>query len=226
MIGTNSRSRFDSINFQIKKRFSHRFTGQASYVVSWSNSWGGRPTASYGGNGIAITPENEFLGGEYGPTIFDERHRFVGSGIFQLPLGFELAPIFQAASARPFTFRAGADIDGDGRTTLDRVCVGSTLASPVITLGCKQVPVNSLRGDPFIQMDLRAAKVFKFGERANLRVLWEFYNLFNRDNFCNNFQQNAQSSSFNKPQGYCGGQGFGPAFSGPLRSQFGFRFEF
>ena len=230
MIGTNNRSRFDSVNFQVRKRMSHHFTAQASYVLSWAKSWGGRPTSSYSGNSVAITPENQFLPGEYGPSNFDERHRFVASGIFQLPAGFEIAPIFQAAAARPFNFRAGTDIDGDGRSSIDRVCVGGVISAPTaasnFTHGCQQTSVNTLRGVPFVQLDLRTAKVFKFGERAQLRLLWEFYNLFNRNNFCNDFQQNAQASNFNQPLGYCGGQGFGPAFSGPLRSQFGFRFEF
>jgi hypothetical protein len=226
MIGTNNRSRFDSLNVQVQKRMTHHFTFQTSYVMSHSRSWGGRPTSSYSGNSIAITPELQFRPDEFGYSIFDERHRFVVSGVFELPGGFELSPIFQAASARPYSFRAGTDLDGDGRVTLDRVCVGSTLSSPISTPGCPEVRVNSLRGTAFVQMDLRTAKNFKLGERAQLRLLWEFYNLFNRDNFCNNFQENANASDFNTPQGYCGGQGFGPAFSGALRSQFGLRFDF
>jgi hypothetical protein len=232
MIGTTNRSRFDGVTLQLKKRFSHGNTFQASYVISRSVSWGGRPTASYSGNGIAITPENQFKDGEYVPSIFDERHRVVISGVFQLPLGFEIAPIFQASSGRPFRFRAGRDNDGDGRTTIDRVCVGTTPDMPLsqrIALqvpGCPEVPQNALRGNSFIQLDTRFAKKFTFKEKMNLRLYYEVYNLFNRNNFCDDFGENASSSSFNKPLGYCGGQGFGAAYSGPLRSQFGFRFEF
>lgn len=232
MIGTTNRSRFDSLNLQLRKRLSQNFMFQASYVVSWSNSWGGRPTSSYSGNGIAITPENQFRPGEYGPSIFDERHRFVISGHVRLPGGFEISPLFQAASARPLNFRSGGDTDGDGRATIDRVCVGSTLGNPLIPgtnapFLCQQVEINPLRGDPFVQMDVRFGKAFRFsGERAALRLFWEFHNLFNRDNFCNNFGDNAsQRTSFNRPLGYCGGTRFSPGFTGPLRSQFGFRFE-
>lgn len=89
------------------------------------------------------------------------------------------------------------------------------------------VGVNALQGDPFFQADLRTAKVFKLGEAAQLRLIYEFYNLTNRQNFCNNFPTNSTSSKFatRTPQGYCGGQG-GPAFTGPFRSQFGLRFQF
>jgi hypothetical protein len=154
---------------------------------------------------------------QFGPTIFDERHRFTLSGIFELPFGIELAPLVQAASARPFDALAGADIDGDGRSTIDRFCVdGST------TPGCTMQKPNSVRGMPFFQVDLRTAKVFNLSEKARLRLMWEFYNLTNRQNFCNNYGTDITKQN---PQGYCGGQG-GPAFTGPFRSQYGLRFEF
>ncbi|MBI3669372.1 MAG: hypothetical protein HY237_06310 [Acidobacteria bacterium] len=233
-VSTTNRSLFDSVNFQLRKRMSHNFMMQASYVLSWSRSWGGRPTASYGGTAQAISREQEFKPEEFGYTNNDGRHRFVISGVFNLPWGFDLAPILQAASAPPINFLAGTDIDGDGRSTIDRVCVGSTVQplNAITTKGCQQVAPNSVRVDPFFQLDLAAAKRFKFGEKASLRLFWEFHNLTNRFNKCNAVQDNATSGSFLKPlQGpisgpYCAGSGFGPGFASPYRSQFGFRFEF
>jgi len=241
-VSTENRSLFDSINFQLRKRMSHNFMMQASYVVSWSRSWGGRPSASYGGTSQAIARENQFKPFEFGPTNFDGRHRFVWSGVFNLPAGFELAPILQAASALPVNFIAGKDLDGDGRKTIDRVCVGTT---PDMSLaqrkalqvpGCQQVAPNSVRVQPFFQLDLAAAKRFKFGEKTSLRLFWEFHNLTNRFNKCNAVQNNASSGSFLTPlQGpasgpYCAGSGggsvFGPGTSSPYRSQFGFRLAF
>jgi hypothetical protein len=236
---TTNRSLYDGINFQLRKRMTHRVQFQASYVLSWSRSWGGRPTSSYSGSGINITPEQQFQPNQFGDTTFDERHRFMLSGVFQLPWGFELAPLIQIASARPYDYLAGADINGDGRSTIDRVCVGTptgNLSAGAIaaaqTPGCTEVAPNTLRGTPFFQADLRTAKVFKLGERAQLRLIWEFYNLTNRNNFCNNFDgsiadwnSDPSQNNFRQPQGYCGGQG-GPAFTGPFRQQFGFRFEF
>lgn len=231
MIGTTNRSRFDSVNFVLKKRFTNNYMFQASYILSRSVSWGGRPTASYSGNSIAVTPEIQFRANEFGPTIFDERSRFTASAHLVLPYGFEVSPVMQIASARPFSFRSGADTDGDGRVSIDRVCVGSSVSSPLIPgsnapFGCEQVQVNSLRGDKPFQIDVRLAKLFKFKERMQFRIYYEVYNLTDTNNFGNNFGQNAQSSTFNQPLGYFGGQGFGPATSGPFRSQYGFRFEF
>jgi hypothetical protein len=235
----NNRSRYDGINFVLRKRFSHNYTMQASYVLSWSRSWGGFATASYAGTGARIDFRDQFKPGQYGPTIFDERQRLVISGVFNLRYGFEVAPIFQAASARPFSIQAGVDVNGDGVTNLnDRACVGSTRTNAIVTRGCQQVSPNTLRGDPLAQLDVRVAKAFKFSnERMALRLYWEFYNLFNTNNFGNNYNPvcgagftsasgDPCSASFGTAVGYFGGQGFGSPTSGPLRSQFGFRFEF
>ncbi len=105
--------------------------------------------------------------------------------------------------------------------------MGSTLTDPIITPGCQTVGINDLRGKPFMQVDLRTAKTFKFGERTALNLYWEFYNLFNRQNFCSDYQESASASNFNQPIGYCNAPGgFGPSFTGPLKMQYGMRFEF
>ena len=87
MFATNNRSRFDSWATTFKYRKSNLLLN-ASYVLASSKAWGGQPTASYSGNGIVITPENQFAEGEFGPTRMDERHRIVLSGVIGLPWGF------------------------------------------------------------------------------------------------------------------------------------------
>jgi hypothetical protein len=218
---TNTRSLYDGINLAFKKRFSRNFLFQAGDVISWSRGWGGLPTSSYGGSSLNITPEREFLPGEFGPTQFDERNRFTASGVFILPYGFEISPSFQASSGRPYTGYAGRDLDGDGRSRIDRACADGTN-----TLGCTELPVRSFHGKPFIELDLRAAYAFKIRENMKFRLIWESYNLGNRANSCNNVDDNFYSPTFGVPQGYCGGQGFGATFGNAYRSQFGFRFEF
>src|SRR5687767_8285796 len=70
MFSTNNRSTFDSWTTTFKYRKSNMLFN-ASYVLASSRAWGGQPTASYSGNGIAITPENQFAEGEFGPTRMD-----------------------------------------------------------------------------------------------------------------------------------------------------------
>jgi len=233
--GTNNRSMYDGINFQLKKRMSKRFMFQASYVLSWSRSWGGFPVASYGGSGLAVNPAQQFQPNEFARTNFDERNRFVGSGVFELPGKIEISPIFQAASGRPYSELAGADIDGDGRHILDRVCVSSTVADPITTPGCAMIKPNTLTGKPFIEMDMRATKYFRFGDREKLSVFAEFYNLFNRANFCNSYEEDVNVSTFNTPRAFCSGpsnaafggvSGYSAAAVPSLHTELGMRFEF
>jgi carboxypeptidase family protein/TonB-dependent receptor-like protein len=160
MFASSNRSRFDSWTTTLRRR-TRRTLFSASYVLSSAKSWGGLPTASYSGNGAAVTPENQFRPDQFGPSRIDERHRIVASGVFNLPYGFELAPILQFATARPFSLNPGLDIDGDGRggppQGVDRLCVGvdpaavfavrgsSTAIRALNPLGCQQVSVNSER---------------------------------------------------------------------------------
>jgi len=54
--------------------------------------------------------------------------------------------------------------------------------------GCQRVSICAAKQLPrkaLIQLDLRTAKEFHFGERMRLQLLAEMYNLFNRKNSCN-----------------------------------------
>jgi Carboxypeptidase regulatory-like domain/TonB dependent receptor len=244
---TNNRSLYDGIDFQLRKRMTKRMMFQASYVLSWSRSWGGFPVASYGGSGLAVTPDQQFASNEYNRTNYDELNRLVISGVFHMPGGIELAPAFQAASGRPYSFIGGQDANGDGRHALDRVCVGSTLSDPVIPFvdsnqvphnyGCSMIKPNTLTGKPFVQLNMRVQKTLSFGERSRLSVYAEFFDLFNRANFCNSYEENASAGPgvFNQPVAFCNGpsnsayagiSGFSSAAVPSLHTQLGLRFEF
>ena len=207
MFATNNESRFHSWTTTIKGRFGNSM-GSLSYVLASSRAWGGQPTASYSGNGIAIAPDNQFKEGEWGPTRLDERHRVVASAVIELPADFQLAPIFQFASARPYSLNTGFDIDGDGLATVDRICAsaspsavfaarGNAAALAALNpLGCQQIGVNTQRGgfvvNPdgsveeisgrFLNVDLRVSKSFNLGSRFRARVYTDIYNLFNTKN--------------------------------------------
>ena len=222
--------------------------------MSKSQAWGGQPTASYSGNGIAITLENQFKPEEFGPTRIDERHRVVASGLFDLPHGFQLAPIVQFATARPYSPLAGLDIDGDGRVTVDRICAGvdprsllqaqvagQTVPAAATALGCTQTKVNSQRvgfvvkngqieerSGRFFNVDLRAQKTFSFGERFKVRAYVNFFNLLNRENlsFGGRLGLSSLSSSLFLQPVALYGPGFGPPVGLPFTTQIGARIEF
>lgn len=253
MFSTNNRSTFDSWATTLKYR-SGRILFNASYVLASSQSWGGQPTASYSGNGIAITPENQFKEGEHGPTRIDERHRIVMNGVFNLPWDVQVSPILQFATARPYSPVVGFDIDGDGAVTLDRLCNGVSPSAVFAVRGnlaavqalnpfnCAQTQVNSQRSGfvlngtsveersgNFFNMDLRLSKTFRFAERFGLAGYLDFYNLFDHENLSYQsrigLSAGANTSNFLLPQALFG-PGFGPPVGRPFTAQIGFRFTF
>jgi len=255
MFSTNNRSKFDSWSTTFKYRTA-KVLLNASYVLAGSKAWGGQPTASYSGNGIVITPENQFAAGEYGPTRMDERHRIVLSGVFSLPWGLQLSPILQYGSPRPFSANTGFDIDGDGVATIDRLCQGVSPAAAFAVrgnlaalqalnpLGCVQTPVNTLRSGfivngtnieershRFFNVDMRVSKIIKFGERYKLSLNADFFNLFNTENLA--YGSNARLGLSIATSGptflqptSLYGPGFGPPVGRPFTAQFGARFTF
>ena len=49
-----------------------------------------------------------------GPSLQDQRHRFVVSGLYILPYDVQLSSIVTIGSGRPYNILAGADLNGDG----------------------------------------------------------------------------------------------------------------
>ena len=254
MFTSTNRSLFDSWTTTLKYHGRKMFYS-ASYVLSSSRSWGGQPVASYSGNAIAITPEQQFRPEEFGSTRIDERHRIVLSGVFNVPWGLELAPILQFASARPYSANAGSDVDGDGRSTVDRLCAGfdprSVLQSIVngtgippaaVALGCTQAKVNSVRNGfvvrngqlvprsgRYFNVDLRVTKIFSVGEHLKIKPYANFFNLFNVENLSFGERRGLSfansSDTFLQPVSLYG-PGFGPPVGVPFTMQIGVRLDF
>jgi hypothetical protein len=253
MFTSTNRSRYDSWVTTLRRRTS-RTLFSASYVLSRSKAWGGQPTASYSGNAIAIAIDNQFNPGEFGPTRIDERHRIVASGVFDLPYGFQLAPIVQFATARPYSPLAGIDIDGDGRVDIDRICdgvdpfsllqaqlAGQPVPAAATAPGCRQSPVSSQRrgfvvqngqveerSGKFFNVDLRAQKTFSLSETVKVRGYVNFFNLLNRENlsFANRLGFSSLSSTLFLQPVSLYGPGFGPPVGLPFTVQIGGRVEF
>jgi len=132
-------------------------------------------------------PEDPYLlGAERALSSNDQRHRFVFSGTFDLPLGdedngkkptgkfaklfgnIEMAPILTIGSGRPINPLTGFDANRSGAFPLS--------ARP---LGFGR---NSLRTDAQVQLDLRVLKFFKVGEHGKLDFVVESFNLLNHTN--------------------------------------------
>ncbi|MBO0723974.1 MAG: hypothetical protein J2P52_00115, partial [Blastocatellia bacterium] len=230
------RSRYDGLNISYRRRLTQRFSVNASYVLSRAVGYNGDAAAF---RDRATDVDNIFAAHDFGPTPNDERHRFVVSGLVDLPKGIQIAPIMQIASARPYDSRNGpADVFGFGGGTGAVHAIVNTsdpsnllankgksvadLRACLAAGTCEEAPYDNLRGQAFFQLDARVSKDIKFGERFKLKLLFQAFDLTNRANFGNNFDGNINSSTFGKPTGFITPSGvFVPrSFSGEFGAQF------
>jgi Carboxypeptidase regulatory-like domain/TonB dependent receptor len=215
---SDGRSRYDAFTAAFKKRYSNKFQLNAHYTLAKSQGWF---SAS---QDFGFLPQNQFVKFDpvnFGPTSEDERHRFVLSGIFDLPWDFQVAPILQLASARPYSILpdCGCDINRDGVNN-DRDSVNPEVDDQT------KLPVNDHRGDSFSQLNVRVSKFFRWGENKRLGLFFEAFNVFNTGNFGNQFQNTTGTPDFGKPVNFFGATGFSEPLGIPFQAQIGARFSF
>ncbi len=192
---SSGRSTYDGLQVSFEKRLTRDSQMLVSYTLS-------KHTNLADDIFSAFNPANSFdFEAERSPSLRDQRHRFVLSGLWRLPYDFQVSGIFTAASARPYNVITGTDDNGDGFSRDRPAGVGR----------------NSKRGSNFVNLDLRISKRFVW-DPVSVDFLADFFNLTNHDNF--------DPESFNG--NLSSGENFGNpsvAFN-PRQIQFGARVEF
>ncbi len=189
-------------NFEARKRFSSNYQFLASYT--WSHSIDDSSDLQT----LLLPQDNRNFRAERADSLFDQRHRFVFSGILAAPdsfrsaengfkrflADFTVAPIVELSSGRPFNIITNSDANADQSSQTDRpsVLADGTLCIPG-TPGCApnisagQFTSGSLGRNAgithgYASLDMRLTRKIRFGERINLDVIAEGFNLFNRFN--------------------------------------------
>ncbi len=236
-----NRSRYDGLNVSYRLRAGRKLWLTANYTLARALSYdgGGGSFRNY-----PRDPQNPLSKYELGPAFNDERHHITISGIWNMPWGLELSPILQAGSARPYNASSSYNqLNFSGGSAAGALIVpnsggdmftysSSSSATRLAAVQCYYAgnchvnPYDSLRGDPFWNVDARLAKNIKFGERANLQLAFQAFDLFNHANYGNNFDGviQDQGTTFGKPAGF-----INPSSTVIPRSftaEFGFRFTF
>jgi outer membrane receptor protein involved in Fe transport len=215
---SDGRSNYNAFTVSFKRRYANKYQLNAHYTLARARAWFGA-TSDFG-----FGPMNQFnkwdAAADYGPTLEDERHRFVISGIFDLPAGFQVAPIFQLGSARPYNVFPSCvcDINKDGVTFNERDSPDGN--------DQHHLPPGTMRGDKFSQLNVRVSKFFNFGEHKKLGLFFEAFNVFNTGNFGNQFQNVTGEADFGKPTNFFGATGFSEPLGIPFQAQLGARFSF
>jgi hypothetical protein len=232
------RARYDAMNLAYRKRMTRRFSINTSYVLSRAAGYNGA-SASFGN---APTDLNDiFAKHDFGPTPSDEKHRWVLSGIVELPGGIRIAPIMQLASARPYQAFEGVNDTygfggGQGNThaivlksdpnnlLATKTYTAAQLRSCLATGDCYQVGYDNMRGQALFQLDTRFSKTVRLSEKARLDLIFQAFDLTNRANFGANYRTSIRAADFGKPIGFITPSGVivPRSFSG----EFGARFSF
>jgi outer membrane receptor protein involved in Fe transport len=214
-----NRSRYDGLNFSYRQQMTRHFSVNANYSLSRAMGWGVESGGIDAGSGFRNYPHdplNPWDPRDFGPTPNDERHHVTLSGIVQLPWGFQFAPILQYGSARPYDLRSVTDVldrgSGYSRPVIvpnssptNYLAFASDAAGALACLAagnCRQVGYDTLRGDPFFQMDMRVAKNIRVREGWNLQLIFQAFNLTNKTNYGNDYHNTAGSSGFLTPEGF------------------------
>jgi hypothetical protein len=171
---TDNRSSYNGASFILQHR-GGRYDVTAHYTFARATTWGATVGELFDYVNGVTNALNPFGPGDLGPSGEDMRHRFVVSGIFELPCKFQISTLAQFESARPYTMFTPFDVNGDGNVN-DRAVVNGV-----------QTSLDEFRGSPYSQIDVRVSRDFRITERVSVRPFAEMFNLLNRTNAGNNY---------------------------------------
>jgi len=120
-----------------------------------------------GGNSTGTPSVWNVKTGESGPSDYFQRHRFVATGILNLPAAVRLTGVTVAASGLPVNPLSGVDNDGDG----------------ILADRAFGVSRNSFRGPVQAQTDFALTRTFHVVGKLNLESRAEVSNVFNHGNY-------------------------------------------
>jgi hypothetical protein len=211
-------STYHGVTAAVNRRLADEVEWSAAYT--WSHA---RDSAS----DFDEQPQNPYaLADEWAASRYDQRHRFVASALFDLPIGdeedqqpgqpagawtrafshIEVAPIFTVGSGTPVNIVTGADDNRSGAFPFTSRPLG--------------MPRNAERLPASATLDIRILKYFDVKPHGKLDLVVEAFNVLNRTNVS---QINAVFGPFVTPVSTLGR----PIEAGPARQiQFSIDFEF
>jgi hypothetical protein len=153
--------------FEIRKRFSNRYAIFGNYTYSKAVDEVTDFNSDYGPN------DQTCLSCERGLSTFDQKHKIVIAGVLESPWkgalsGFQVSPIIRYNSPHPFNLLAGTNVNNDRHSTTDRPPGAGR---------------NTGIGPNYFAFDMRLTRQIRLSEKANLQLMLEGFNLFNRTNF-------------------------------------------
>lgn len=197
---------YQAVLARLEKRYSHHYQYTVSYTLARQRDNYG----NYSGSTSATGPRTDYYHPEFdkGWASGDRRNTFVLSGSTKVPFGITVGGIYTLRSALPLSATTGADNNGDGAVTdyvpgtpkalhdkakmlqlvnAWRATQASTTSGYLTCNGVTQclAPISGsqIQSSRYNQLDARASKDFKFGDRYDLQLVGQLFNVFGTDNF-------------------------------------------
>jgi len=181
LLESNANSIYHGLAVQLKKRFSEDFQFLASYTFSKVIDDVPEPiplNVPQGDSRLLSDGSNPRV--DRAPSVSDQRHRFVLSGLWQLNYatglsapakailsGWELSAILTAQSGLPYSGLVNFDLNNDGNSATDR--------TPELGRNTFSLPTT-------VSLDPRVTRNVQLTERIRGQFIWEAFNVFNHAN--------------------------------------------
>ncbi len=158
---------YDSLQTNLTGRFGRKFTMLASYT--WSHTIDNVDPDVPGQN-----PNDPWFTGklENANAIFDQRHRFVLSGIYVARWGIHFGGIATLSTGLPYNYVTGITNGGDTGATTDRPVINGVV-----------VGRNAGRGTAIYDFSPLVERPFVINEHLRIEPRIEVFNLLNHANF-------------------------------------------
>ena len=160
---------YNALDLNISHRFSSGLQMLASYTWSHTLDNVDPDTTSQNPNDTNFTQHQE-----YGPAIYDQRHRFVLSGVYIIPVvKVHFGGVGTFGSGLPYNIVTGTTNSGDTGGTTDRPVINGAVIGRNAGRGNGQYSI-----DPFVS---RAFPLYR--DRVLLDLRAEAFNVLNHANF-------------------------------------------
>jgi outer membrane receptor protein involved in Fe transport len=184
---SDGKSKYDGVNFGLRRRMSGGFSYSAWYSLSSAKSLTGNGSDELNVQNIQ-NHLDPYADVQYGPSgRTDARHRATVTFVWMAPGGFTVSPVFRYRSALPINTTRG--IDANSNLFLNEISEraykftgfdDNDVATFEEMGPCETI--NCSRGAAQSQFNLRVSKSFPIGGRLRVEGIAEVFNLFNAKN--------------------------------------------